>query len=227
MARQSTAPGPTPAATDRRPDRRSANEIVPALDGAGRPEAWLWRPLLELLAAGEPVTIERVAEATGTTTGQVDEALAAMPDTEYDADGRVVGSGLTLRPTPHRFDVDGTPLYTWCALDTLIFPAVLGRPAQVNSPCRATGEPIRVRVEPDRVAVQPATAVVSIVSPEAAASVRASFCDHVHFFASAEVAQAWLDGHPGATLQPVADAYELGQRIADALIDAGPATGCC
>jgi alkylmercury lyase len=65
--------------------------------------------------------------------------LADLPDLETDEQGRIVGSGLTLRPTPHRFALDGRQLYTWCALDTLIFPVVLGQGATVESPCHGAG----------------------------------------------------------------------------------------
>lgn len=63
------------------------------------------------------------------------QMLADLPDLETDVQGHIVGSGLTLRPTPHRFTIDGRQLYTWCALDTLIFPAVLGQVATVEAPC--------------------------------------------------------------------------------------------
>lgn len=47
-----------------------------------------------------------------------------MPDTECDSHGRILGRG-DLVPTPHRFELAGQTLYTWCALDTLIFPTIL------------------------------------------------------------------------------------------------------
>nr|WP_055469056.1 organomercurial lyase [Streptomyces sp. NBRC 110030] len=72
-----------------------------------------------------------------------------MPDTEYDTEGRVIGHGLTINPTPHRYETGGRTFYTWCALDTLAFPAVLGHTAQVTSACRATGRPVRLTVTPD------------------------------------------------------------------------------
>ncbi|WP_445261008.1 organomercurial lyase MerB [Pseudonocardia sp. D17] len=143
-----------------------ATRLTAAFNGGGAASArpWLWRPLLQLLAQGRPVTVEQIAQATGRTPDQVRGALAANPDTEYDESGRITGSGLTQNPTPHHFEVDGRKLYTWCALDTLIFPAVLGRPARVTSPCHATGTPVRLTVEPDQVtSVEPTTAVVSIV----------------------------------------------------------------
>jgi alkylmercury lyase len=182
---------------------------------------WLHAPLPRLLARGEPVGVADLAEATGQPEDRVRQVLADWTDTEYDSDGRIVGYGITLNPTPHRFVVDGVVLYTWCALDTLAFPALLGRPAEVSSPCAATGEPVRLHVDP-RTGVSglsPATAVVSMVAPEALDSVRAAFCNQVHFFASARAAAPWLAEHPGTTVVPVADAWRLGQRLDDVLQD--------
>lgn len=211
------------------PGQQLAAALTSAFSGApgaaGRP--WLWQPLLRLLAHGEPVTAGQLAQATGRSEGQVRQALAALPDTEYDSLGRVAGSGITLNPTPHRFEVDGIGLYTWCALDTLIFPAVLGKPAHVTSPCHATGTPVHLTVEPGKVtSVQPAGAVVSIVTPGTCSSIRAAFCDQVHFFASPEAAQPWLDQHPGATVLPVHDACQLSRPLTQTLLgDDHPS--CC
>ena len=206
-----------------------ATRLTAAFNGGGAASArpWLWRPLLRLLATGGPVSLDQLAAATGHTTGQVREALAAIPDTEYDETGRIVGSGLTLRPTPHRFETGGNTLYTWCALDTLVFPAILGQPAQVTSRCHTTGTPVHLTVEPDQIThVEPATAVVSIVTPDTLESIRSAFCNQVHFFASADAAQPWLERHPGATTLPVTEAFALGRPLSDALQGPGQAT-CC
>jgi alkylmercury lyase len=53
------------------------------------------------------------------------EHLARVPDTEFDAQGQIVGWGLTLLPTPHRFVLPERPLFTWCAFDTVLFPPLL------------------------------------------------------------------------------------------------------
>lgn len=178
----------------------------------------LFGPLLQLLAKGKPVAVEDLAAATGRPADEIRAALDALPDTEWDDFGRVVGNGLTLRPTPHRFELDGKQLYTWCALDTLIFPALLGRSARVESPSYGTGTLVRVRVGPDGITdVDPDTAVMSIVTPDAPTSVRAAFCNQVHFFATAADAAPWLAEHPGATVIPVAAAYELGRTFIDEL----------
>ena len=74
-------------------------------------------PLLRLLADGQPVEPGDLAAAAGFSLDELQRRLAAVPDTEYDDHGRIVGQGLTLRPTRHRFTVAGRELYTWCALD--------------------------------------------------------------------------------------------------------------
>ncbi|MFD4190510.1 organomercurial lyase MerB [Amycolatopsis thermoflava] len=207
-----------------------ATRLSAAFNGGGAASAqpWLWRPLLTLLATGQPVTTDELAAATGRSAADIRQALAAMPDTEYDEHGRIVGAGLTQRPTPHHFEINGHQLYTWCALDTLIFPAVLGATARVESPCHATGTPVRLTVTPTGVHdLDPTSAVVSLVTPDDMNSVRAAFCNHVHFFANPDAADRWLAEHPGTSVLPVADAYQLGQPLTQHLLDGREPGQCC
>ena len=182
-------------------------------------QPWLWLPLMKLLALGDPVDVADLAAATGRPEEETRAALEAMADTEYDGSGRIVGQGLTQRPTQHRFEVDGEQLYTWCALDTLIFPTLLGAPARIESAYKSTGTPVRVRVDSSGVtSVEPATAVVSLVNPEDMSSVRSSFCNQVHFFASPEEAGPWLENHPEGTIVPVQEAYRLASTMAEKML---------
>ncbi|BBY56177.1 hypothetical protein MKOR_34280 [Mycolicibacillus koreensis] len=118
-------------------------------------DAGLLIPLLRLLVDGDPVTVEQLAAAASRTLDDVRRGLAAVPDTEYDDQGRIIGQGLTLRPTPHRFTVAGEELYTWCALDTLIFPALLDRPARWSRPPRSAASRFGSTSTPQK--VQPAS----------------------------------------------------------------------
>lgn len=200
-------------------------------------DAALHIPLLRLLLAGDPVTLDQLAEASGGSIDDVRHSLAAVPDTEYDDQGRIIGQGLTLRPTPHRFIVAGEELYTWCALDTLIYPALLERAAQVESASPVSGEAIRATVDPAAgvTYVEPPTAVVSLVSPGQDSSIRTSFCNQVHYFTSIQDAQPWLEQHPDAEVVPVADAHRIGAAISTGRLNrlrATPSTtrdsdGCC
>jgi hypothetical protein len=139
---------------DRDPPTQQANELASHLadafsatgSGSASGQPWLWQALLQFLAKGEPVTEDDLAQATGHTVTEIRQALSVLPDTEYDEAGHIVGSGLTLRPTPHRFETGGKTLYTWCALDTLIFPAVLDQfRNRWTADCRPSRASLEVR----------------------------------------------------------------------------------
>ncbi|WP_225859530.1 organomercurial lyase [Streptomyces albicerus] len=56
---------------------------------------------------------------------------------------------------------------------------------------------------------------------------RVSFCNQVHFFASADAAKGWLTEHPDARVLPVADAYEVGRPLIEQILAGNTQTGCC
>jgi alkylmercury lyase len=143
-------------------------------------------PLIRLLADGEPVSVEVVAVSGGWTVDELRAELDRHPGTDWDTEGRIVGFGLTLRPTPHTFAFDDRTVYAFCASDALMFPLVLGRPGVVESTCPVTGTLVRVRITPDRVlSVDPAEAVVSTIRPDyAVTDIRTQICDLGNFFAN-------------------------------------------
>ncbi len=159
-----------------------------------------------------------IAIALGMSLGDAQAALATFKDIEYDDDGNLVACGLSLIPTPHRFQVDGQNLFTWCALDTLMYPVALQQTAQVESHCPVTGFAIRLTVTQTGVTfLAPAGAVVSIVIPTAQSgccSVRNAFCSQVHFINSPQAADEWLSIHPEATILSVEEAWRLGYAVA-------------
>lgn len=181
----------------------------------------LYYYLLPLLAEGQPVAFERVAQAAGRPHEEVAEAIRSLPSIEYDDESRIVGAGLTLNPTRHRFRLGGRTLYTWCAWDALIYPPILGRAAEVESTCPATGETIRMRVTPEEVEdPEPRGTVLSFPKQEierACHNIRAAFCDRSNFFHSAEAAREWLEGREaGVDILTVNEGFELGRVLAAA-----------
>jgi alkylmercury lyase len=64
--------------------------------------------------------------------------------------------------------------------------------------------------------LSPASSVISLVVPEGSVADcrRSSFCDHGHFFATAEAGAAWLANHSNGVVLPVADAHRLGRLLA-------------
>jgi alkylmercury lyase len=170
--------------------------------------------LIVLLSEGKPVSPAQIAAAFGQPPEETETLFRRFPSLEWDTSGNLVGAGLTLRPTPHQFEVNGHHLYTWCALDTLVFPVLLGKTAHITSPCRVTGTLVRLTVTPEGVEqLDPPEAVVSLVTPEANPDIRATFCNFIHFFRSSEDASEWLSRHPGASIVPVAEAFQLGRTL--------------
>ena len=124
--------------------------------------------LLDAIAEGQPVSTTGFAQRTGLDAEAVDEIFSQMRNegSEFNAEGALVGKVLTQIPTPHHFNLSGKELYAWCALDTLFLSGLMGRTAQVESTCPATGQEIRLTVAPDHVeSSNPDGIVLSIIIP--------------------------------------------------------------
>lgn len=182
-----------------------ARNFDPAIPGGGRPI----REVVRLLAGGEPVTVAELSAATGLSVAEL-ERQPVWPDVERDDQGRIVGWGLTLKPTVHSIVVDGRQLYAWCAGDTLLVPILLGRPARAESPCAATDTPIRFTVDPSVgvMDLEPATAVIAYPPIDQIRAVRDDFCTPHRFFANADATGDWAGRHSGGTVLSVREAYE-------------------
>lgn len=197
----------------------AAHITAPIRTTGGRAFLEIVPPTLELLAGGEPASLEEIAAAAGKPPQEVRAALDRFPSTEWDEQDRVVGLGLTLQLTPHRLELEARTLFTWCALGALLFPVLLRRSASIESPCRSTGELVRVKMTPAGIeAVEPPSAVVSIVAARDLATVRSVGCNNTHFFSSLEAASRWLEKHPEASILSVEDAFRLGQLIAEGVL---------
>ncbi len=177
----------------------------------------LFVPALQQLATARPVEPQRLATLAGIPVDQTVALLRQAPS-EWDPSGtRLVGLGLTSKPTRHRFQLHGHRLYTWCAVDALFFPMLIGAPARIQSPCVATGDLVQIDLTPAGVEhVEPSSAVVSVVTPTTNVSeVRRAVCAAQNFFRSAEAASQWQAEHPQALLLPVADMSALYRRVVD------------
>ena len=168
-----------------------------------------------LLGEGRPFRPEELARRVNLPTEEVASFFDEWPMVQRDRQGRVVAfGGLTLEPTSHALEVDGRTLHTWCALDTLFLPQLLGRPARIRSTSPETGETISLTVD---------GAGVHDVAPEGAAmtlhevggfdlqDVVGTFCCYVHFFASEQAARAWAERSEGTYVASIAEGFEYGR----------------
>lgn len=159
-------------------------------------------------------TLQTSLQLSQTVLGQ---RLAKLPDTEFDPAGNIVGWGVTLVPTAHRFQIRGQQLYTWCAFDTVLFPPSLRVPAQVQSMCPTTGHLITFVATPEGVIKEltPTSAVLSLILPAKRSDcVRGTFCEQSLFFQSEQAASPFLAAHPEAVLLSVEEAASVGRLVA-------------
>ncbi len=177
----------------------------------------LFDQLVQLLVRGNSVAPELLVSLLHRELDEVRSILRAHPELEYDEQGNLVGSGLTLVPTVHQLQVEQRTLFAWCAFDTLTYPVALHLSAQVTSRCPVTGSSIHLIVTPEQVLdLEPAEAQVSLVVDVAAGcrhNVREDVCNYGHFFASREAAFRWQAAHQEAVILSVEKAYQVGKLI--------------
>ncbi len=167
------------------------------------------------LAEGSPVDVPQLASRSGLDAAFVQQTIESWPGVFRDEQDRIVGFwGLALPEMPHRLQVDGVGIHTWCAYDPLFIVPLLGRSGRVESKDPVTGERIALTVTPDGVEdISPPGAVVSFLTPDEpwGQDVIQTFCHFVHFFASRSSGDQWAEKHPGIGLFSVEDAFEIGR----------------
>ena len=189
-----------------------------------------WRIIkktLQLLANGYPVPPDEISVRLQVTPDTVISILRSF-SAEFDKQGNILGVGLTLVPAPHVYKANGQKLYTWCAVDALIFPVLLNHTAHIESLDPVSGDKIQVTVTPDGVKkVKPESTVVSWVNSSVDPSnIRGSVCHYVYFFSSSETASKWIAEHPGKMFYPVIDAFEAAKKIHNKYSEIQP-DACC
>jgi alkylmercury lyase len=175
-------------------------------------------PILHQVTRGKPIGIAALAASLQVSQEDVEQRLLRLPDTEYDSYGNILGWGVTLVPTRHRFQLHGQSLYTWCAFDTVLFPPSLLAEAQVQSTCPVTGHLITFVATPSGTIkdLAPASSVMSLIIPaERSECVRATFCEQSLFFESQQVASTWRIAHPEAILLSIDEAALVGRLVAE------------
>ena len=148
-------------------------------------------------------------------------ALEPTVSTEWDDDGNVIGYGVTLRETPHTFEVSGRRLCTWCVFDALFFPALIDQTVHVASHCAATSVPVALTVTPTMIEdVAPTDSAVSLILRQNTPDIRAALCCYVHFLASDTVGRDCASTHARASIVNVHDAFAVDRERAERLLRA-------
>ena len=173
--------------------------------------------ILQHVSKGKPLSKATLATTLEISQHELEHRLARLPDTEFDHEGTIVGWGVTLIPTRHRFQMNGKVLFTWCAFDTVLFPPSLGQTAQVSSVCPITAQPITFVATPEGVVkdLAPPHSVMSLIIPTNRQDcLRATFCEYSLFFHSEQAASSYLASHPEAVLLSIEEAATVGKSVA-------------
>lgn len=174
-------------------------------------------PILLQVTRGKPITRAELGAMLQLDQDELERRLTHLPDTEFDHQGNILGWGVTLVPTRHRFYIRGTSAFTWCAFDTVLFPPSLHAEAQIQSTCPVTGHPITFVATPEGIIkdLLPTGSVMSLIIPaERHDCVRAIFCQQSLFFQSEQAASNWLTEHPEALLLSIEEAALVGRLVA-------------
>lgn len=181
---------------------------------------WLWPAVWRILADGRPASAAQIARLCGRPAAEVAAVIAESTQAEVDREGRILGLGLTLIPTPHRVNLAGRDhtLYVWCVPDAFAVSSLLGEPLELTTRCHGTGRQLVLDLEPDRIrAVAPPEAVVSFVRKPDLTDLRGSICRHQNLFAGPQAAQTWLAEHPDGAIVTVAEAFHVIAPVLDAV----------
>jgi alkylmercury lyase len=174
---------------------------------------------LRLLADGEPVSAEMIGSKLGIPTKIAQSVFeASRGKGQWDSEGRLIGSALTLVPTPHRFRIMDKELYTWCAHDTIFLPGLLGMAAEVVSPDPLNGDLIKLVITPEGPETySPKSAVLTIFqATEPATGPESAVCANSHYFTSIGSAEAWSKDRPGVTIMSIEEAFaQIKQNLLD------------
>lgn len=118
-------------------------------------------------------------------------------------------AGLSLTPTKHKFIVENITLYTWCAVDAILFTDWLQVSSHAVSADPIDNTEIELEMEVDFLLwSNPYPIYISIVEDIDACNIKSSFCNHVSFWASETTAKKWLNNHPNGKILTLEDFYE-------------------
>lgn len=194
-----------------------ARSIISCFPKLSSREQQLSLRIYRLLAEGQPVSVDNIANALTMPAERVRGLLDQWPGVYYDDQHRIIGYwGLALPEMAHRFEVDGQRLYAWCAWDSLFLPELIQKTARVESTCPMTKEAIHLTVSPQQLLeVKPADAVMSFLLPDATKiqkDVITYFCHFLFFFSSAQAAAPWMRENDGAMILSMEEAFQLARR---------------
>lgn len=146
-----------------------------------------------LLEEDRPVDRAEWAAAAGTDVEALNTILEGAETkgrVQLDTEGRLIGiAGLTIEPTRHKVEINGTTRWTWCALDAIGILGALEADGIVHSKDPRRGDEVRIAFtdgEPD------GDATLFILGGYDGDNTVEEWCPLVNFFSSRQDAEEWV-----------------------------------
>ncbi|WP_445955076.1 organomercurial lyase [Yeosuana sp.] len=160
------------------------------------------------LIKGNPIPIVKYYALVGLHIEKANDVLEILG--ESNENNQITAfSGLSLTPTHHKFIVQNKTLYTWCALDAILFTEWLDVSSQIISLDPIDNSIIELNIECDHlVSSNPYPIFISWIEKMDSCNIRGSFCNHVSFFASEQTAKQWLSKNPSGKILTLEDLFE-------------------
>ena len=170
-----------------------------------------------LLGEGRPVSLDRLAESSGTTSELAAQAVASGRVT-LDGNGDIIELfGVTLSSTPRHIRADVLSLFSCCALVAHVVPRLLGRTVRVRSQDPITGDHVELEVAPDGLRqFQPDTSMASMIATDERTIYQDTpvhFCQHVNHFVSRKSADQFVADRPGRYVLTIRDIDIAAQHV--------------
>jgi len=172
------------------------------------------------LAKGQPISVKNIADLSNLPSEKVKAIIDNWPGVFYNEKNDIIGYwGITINKMGHRFKVNGSAVYTWCAWDALFIPQILQKTAEILSTDPVTGDEIQITVSPKGIVnLDPAGSVISFMIPtteKIRSDVVNSFCHYLHFFGSRETANEWISQNEKKNelvILSLQEAYDIGRQ---------------
>ena len=171
------------------------------------------------LALGEAIARNALADRSGIERDALGELLQTFPEStiELDDAGDIIGFvGLSLKPTNHRFEIDGQPLFIWCVFDGLFLPKIIGKAGKIVTNCPQSNQTIEVGVAASKIHYcHPPSTVMSIIAPDVDScreNLRGAFCSHVNFFKDRNAFRQWSGNSEAMSSLSISEAFKLAKE---------------
>ena len=205
--------------TDDQPNATAALADVKAHEVAPEVAALRTTGFRLLLDHGVPVGLDEWADAAGIDQETINDVLNKNTGrVQLDEQGRLLGiAGLTINPSSHQLDINGTKRWTWCALDAVGILGALEATGTIRSTDPRTGETVTIEF----VNGQPqGDATIFILGGYDGGNIREEWCPLVNFFNTRHDAETWvrnnqLTGDILTVHQITGEATEMWQAVTE------------